>query len=114
LAKDLQHVAHRAAGGVGAELEHPRITCKTAVPLAADLGEPLPPRPDLPEHPLYPQNLAAFAHSGRPPRARDLCDALDLGFAPKDIEGMRSKLKRLVGRSLLTESEPGLFAQNHP
>jgi hypothetical protein len=96
------------------ELEHLRITRRTAAALAADLAEPAPPRPDLPEHPLYPQILAAFADTGRPLRARDLCDALDLGFEPKSIEGMRAKLKRLVGRGLLTEPEPGLFAQNHP
>ncbi|MFF1651539.1 hypothetical protein [Streptomyces sp. NPDC058240] len=44
-----------------------------------------------------------------PLRARDLCETLDLGFAPKSIEGMRSKLK-----SILAETEPGLFAQARP
>ena len=35
-----------------------------------------------------------------------------LGQAPKNIEGMRSKLKRLVSSGLAIESEPGLFAPN--
>jgi hypothetical protein len=30
-----------------------------------------------------------------------------------NIEGMRSKLKRLVARGLITEAEPGLFALQH-
>jgi hypothetical protein len=94
------------------DLEHLHITRKTAAALAADLAEPPPPRPDLPEHPLYPQILSLFTTTDRPLRARDLCEALDLGFQPKSIEGMRSKLKRLVGRGILTEPEPGLFTQN--
>ncbi|MFB8085932.1 hypothetical protein [Streptomyces sp. NPDC055992] len=44
-------------------------------------------------------------------RARDLCHALDLPILPKNTEGIRSKLKRLVSRSILIETEPGLFAR---
>lgn len=39
-------------------------------------------------------------------RARDLCQALDLPILPKNTEGIRSKLKRLVTHGILTEPEP--------
>ncbi|PZG76166.1 hypothetical protein C1I97_37245 [Streptomyces sp. NTH33] len=55
--------------------------------------------------------LTPFADTGQPMRARDLCQALDLPIIPKNTEGIRSKLKRLVARGILTEPEPGLFAQ---
>jgi hypothetical protein len=47
-------------------------------------------------------------------RAQDLCQALDLPIIAKNTEGIRSKLKRLVTRGILTEPEPGLFAQPCP
>jgi hypothetical protein len=70
--------------------------------------------PDLPGHPAYRQIMDAFADQQRPLRARDLCTALDLPVAAKHIEGIRSKLKRLASRGILTETEPGLFAQPRP
>jgi hypothetical protein len=42
------------------------------------------------------QALLVLADAGRPLRAKDLCHAPDLGLEPKNIEGTRSKLKRLV------------------
>jgi hypothetical protein len=45
-----------------------------------------------------------------PLRARQVCQALGLGTEPKRREGMRIKLKRLVGRGWLVEVSPGLFA----
>jgi hypothetical protein len=48
--------------------------------------------------------------AGRPLRAKQLCAALGLGAEPRHVEGMGSKLKRLVGRGWLAEVEPGLFA----
>ena len=68
----------------------------------------------LPEHPAYQQILTAFADLRRPLRARDLCAALDLPIAPKNTENIRSKLKRLVSRGILIETEPGLFTQPRP
>jgi hypothetical protein len=62
------------------------------------------------ENPLYPQILAILTDAQAPMRSRDLCRILDLGFEPKTIEGMRHKLKRLVGNGLATENEPGQFA----
>ncbi|MEV2270479.1 hypothetical protein [Nonomuraea africana] len=47
-------------------------------------------------------------------RARDLCQALDLPMVAKNTENIRSKLKRLVSRGVLVETEPGLFAQPCP
>ena len=58
--------------------------------------------------------MTAFADLRRPLRARDLCVALDLPIAPKNTENIRSKLKRLVSRGILTETEPGLFTQPRP
>ncbi|MFE3139202.1 hypothetical protein [Streptomyces scopuliridis] len=68
------------------DLEHVQITRQTATSLADGLDQdaPSPAEPELTEHPLYPQLL----------------------------EGVRSKLKRLVARGILTETEPGLFTQN--
>ncbi|MFK4543813.1 hypothetical protein RKD29_003409 [Streptomyces tendae] len=68
--------------------------------------------PDIPDHPAYQQIRTALTDADRSMRARDLCRALDLPILPKDTEGIRSKLKRLVGRGILDEPEPGLFA--HP
>ncbi|MEV0975200.1 hypothetical protein [Microtetraspora glauca] len=47
-------------------------------------------------------------------RARDLCQALDLPIVSKNTENIRSKLKRLVSRGILVETEPGLFTQPRP
>lgn len=58
----------------------------------------------------YQRILAMFATATGPMRARDMCQALGLGVTPKDTEGMRAKLKRLVARQILIETEPGLFA----
>ena len=43
--------------------------------------------------------------------AGPVCQALDLPILPKNTEGIRAKLKRLVTRGVLAELEPGLFAQ---
>jgi hypothetical protein len=99
------------------EIEHELEELATArkVVLALDDGEPEPARgPTLPDNPVYQHILATLSDAGAPRRARDLCQALDLGIEPKHIEGMRFKLKRLVGLGLITETEPGLFALPRP
>jgi hypothetical protein len=98
-------------GEIDAESENLRITRKTllALPLPSPDGEPE--RPDIPDHPAYQQILTALTDADRPMRARDLCQALDLPILPKNTEGIRSKLKRLVSRGILVEPEPGLFAR---
>jgi hypothetical protein len=39
---------------------------------------------------------------------------LDLDLAPNNINNVRIKLKRLTGRSILAEPEPGLFSLPRP
>lgn len=99
-------------------IDHLRITRKTLLSLATEPAtepaEPAEPPPVLPGHPAYQQILAVFADAGRPMRARDLCQALDLPIVSKNTENIRSKLKRLVSRGILVETEPGLFTQPHP
>ena len=96
-----------------------QVTRKTLISLARhDDGQPAPesagPPPAVPDHPACQQILAAFADLRRPLRARDLCLALDLPIASKNTENIRSKLKRLVSRGILIETEPGLFTQPRP
>ncbi|WP_251062432.1 MULTISPECIES: hypothetical protein [unclassified Streptomyces] len=47
-------------------------------------------------------------------RAKDICHTLGTRTEPRHTEGMRAKLKRLVSRGILTESEPGLFTLTQP
>jgi hypothetical protein len=101
------------------EIGNLQITRKTLIALAGHDGdqpaaEPAGPSPALPDHPACQQILTAFADLRRPLRARDLCLALDLPIVPKNTENIRSKLKRLAGRGILVETEPGLFTQPHP
>jgi hypothetical protein len=96
-----------------------QITRKTLISLAGQddiqaAAEPATPAHELPDHPACQQILTAFADLRRPLRARDLCVALDLPIAARNTEGIRSKLKRLAGRGILVETEPGLFIQPHP
>jgi hypothetical protein len=96
-----------------------QITRKTLIALAGQddsqpAAEPAGPSPALPDHPAYQQILDAFAGLRRPLRARDLCVALDLPVVARNTENIRSKLKRLVSRGILVETEPGLFAQPRP
>jgi hypothetical protein len=78
------------------------------------LGDDEPAGPRLPDNPVYQHILTALNDGTAPMRAKDLCHALDLGFEPSKIEGMRSKLKRLVATGLVTEGEPGLFTLQRP
>ncbi|MFD4567470.1 hypothetical protein [Streptomyces sp. NPDC058475] len=101
----------RQLGELDTESENLRITRKTLLTLPLPSPATAPDRPDIPDHPAYQQILTALADAGRPIRARDLCQALDLPILPKNTEGIRSKLKRLVSRGILIEPEPGLFAR---
>ncbi|MGW0087272.1 hypothetical protein [Streptomyces sp. NPDC003393] len=89
-------------------LEHLAITRKTITGLADRLPAS---SPDLPEHPDYPRILAVFNEATGPLRARDVCEALDHELLPKNIEGTRAKLKRLVKLGLLTEVDIGNFTR---
>ncbi|MFE0606607.1 hypothetical protein ACFW2T_27530 [Streptomyces sp. NPDC058892] len=89
-------------------LEHLAITQKTVTALADRL--PAVP-PDLPEHPDYPRILGVFNDATGPLRARDVCAALDHELLPKNIEGTRAKLKRLVRLGILTEVDVCSFTR---
>ncbi|MFD8963422.1 hypothetical protein ACFV0C_00225 [Streptomyces sp. NPDC059568] len=84
-------------------LEHLAITRKTVTGLADRL--PASP-PELPEHPDYPRILAAFNAATDPLRAKEVCQALGHELLPKNIEGTRAKLKRLVKLGILTKPTP--------
>ncbi|MCX5315798.1 hypothetical protein [Streptomyces sp. NBC_00154] len=90
-------------------LEHLAITRKTVTALADRIPTQTA-SPDLPEHPDYPRILAVFNEATGPLRARDICDALDHELLPKNIEGTRATLKRLVKLDILTEDDAGSFA----
>jgi uncharacterized coiled-coil protein SlyX len=62
--------------------------------------------------PAYRDILAVFTGTDAALRAKDLCETLETGTEPRHVEAMRAKLKRLVGRDVLTEPEPGLFTIN--
>ncbi|GAA3730910.1 hypothetical protein HDA32_005602 [Spinactinospora alkalitolerans] len=102
-------------GELDEAIAHLQITRTTLLSLIGEDGaEPAAPPPVLPDHPAYRQIMDAFADLGRPLRARDLCQTLDLPIVSKNVENIRSKLKRLVSRGILVETEPGLFTQPHP
>ncbi|WP_329142620.1 hypothetical protein OIU91_03385 [Streptomyces sp. NBC_01456] len=89
-------------------LEHLTITRQTVTSLTDRL--PAGP-PDLPEHPDYSRILSVFNDATGPLRARDICEALDHEPLPKNIEGTRAKLKRLVKLDILTEADTGSFTR---
>jgi hypothetical protein len=60
----------------------------------------------------YEQILAVFTGDRGTLRAKDVCLAFDIGTEPKDTEGIRARLKRLVNRQILTETQPRLKAPN--
>ena len=93
--------------------EEVRITRKTLLELP-DPQPPAPPAPKLPDHPAYQQIMAVFTAADHPLRARQVCEAMDVAVAPNNINNARLKLKRLAGRGILTETEPGLFTQPRP
>lgn len=62
---------------------------------------------DLPA--TYRQLIAVAEHARGPVRCKDVCTALGMEPAPRHIETIRSKLKRLAARGWMSEDEPGLF-----
>ena len=59
--------------------------------------------------PSYQDLLEVLADAGRPLRAGRIAAAAGLSTGKSKIEGLRSKLKRLVERGWLAEEAPGLF-----
>jgi hypothetical protein len=96
------------------DLEAELADLQVARKVVLALGDDEPAGPRLPHNPVYQHILTVLNDAITPMRAKDLCHALDLGFEPTKIEGMRSKLKRLVGTGLVAETEVGLFTVPHP
>jgi hypothetical protein len=89
-------------------------TTRTTVTRLTAVGDLAAPDSPL-DNTAYQQIITAFQiGDGGAMRARDVCHALGLGTEPKNTEGIRAKLKRLVKRQILTEAEPGQFALAHP
>mgnify|MGYP003424623513 FL=1 len=97
------------------ELTDLAITRTTVLKLAGDLDMTAPTDTTV-ASPVYQQIIAVFAATPAPMRAKDVCLALGTGVTAKDTEGLRAKLKRLVTRQILAETEPGQFtlAQQPP
>lgn len=100
---------------LGRAAEEVRITRKTLL----ELPDPVPPAPspsapELPDGAAYQEIMVVFAQADGPLRARGVCEAMDLDPAPNNINNVRLKLKRLTGRNILAETEPGLFALPRP
>ncbi|MFG2886323.1 hypothetical protein ACGFYV_29150 [Streptomyces sp. NPDC048297] len=83
----------RQLGEIDAENENLHITRKTLLALPLPSPAAGPDRPDIPDHPAYRQILNALADEGRPMRARDLCQAIDLPIAMTS----QRRLRRLRG-----------------
>ncbi|WP_445516673.1 hypothetical protein [Streptomyces sp. NEAU-174] len=86
-------------------LDTQRVHAAAGVPAATTGPE------DLPEHPDYPRILAVFNEATGRLRAKDVCEALDHELLPKNVEGTRAKLKRLVKLGVLAEVDTGSFAR---
>jgi len=84
------------------------VTHQTLLDLAGHDHPLRPAEPALP--PAYQDILGVLADHEHGIRTKDIALALNLPATSKNtIEGVRAKLKRLVGRDLATEPEPGLF-----
>ncbi|MEU8687553.1 hypothetical protein [Streptomyces sp. NPDC048665] len=78
----------------------------------AGFADRLPASPlEPPEHPYYPRIPTAFNEATGPLRAKDVCQALGHELLPKNVEGTRAKLKRLVTLGILTEADTSCFTQ---
>ncbi|MDH6580814.1 hypothetical protein [Kitasatospora sp. MAP5-34] len=101
--------------GLAQAAEHITITRKTLLELPDETPPaPAEPAPALPDGPAYQQIMAVLAEADAPLRARNVCEAIDLDLMPNNINNVRIKLKRLTGRGILAETEPGLFTRPRP
>ena len=95
---------------VEAELADLATTRTTLAKLTGDQTQAPGPVDATIASPAYQNILATVSATPGGMRAKDVCVALGLDVTPKHTEGARAKLKRLVARGVLTETEPGLFA----
>ncbi|GII96375.1 hypothetical protein [Sinosporangium siamense] len=109
LTSEIAGLTDRLAGA-GQLLTRLELTRQTLVEIAGQHTAPEPAAAALP--PAYQDVLAAITRAGEGLRAKEVCLALGLDLQHKTVESIRSKLKRLVGRDLLIEPEPGLFVLN--
>ena len=99
--------------GIETELTELAITRKTLLRLAGE-AEAAASLDAIAANGPYQQILAVFTTATGGIRAKDVCLALDTDADAKNVEKMRSRLKRLVNRQILAEPEPGLFTLAHP
>ena len=59
--------------------------------------------------PAYPQIIDVFTRAAGPLRAKEVCRALGAETDARHVEGLRSKLKKLVARGILTEPAASVF-----
>lgn len=92
------------------------ITRQTLLDLLGPATPPPEPSPaDPPLPPAYTDILTVPAQHPDGLHPKDVCLAIDLSSTSKNtVEGIRAKLKRLVGRDLATEPEKGLFILKPP
>ena len=90
------------------ELTELAITRKILIRLTTDTETTTPLDTTVASGP-YQRILAVFATATNPIRAKDVCLALDTTATARDAEKMRARLKRLVARKVLSETEPGMF-----
>jgi hypothetical protein len=112
-------VQMEAAGHLADRLRLTRQTLQEITEQAEPEQQPATPASDTsstpaPLPPAYQDILAVLTRTDTGLRAKDLCHALHLDDQSRHVETMRAKLKRLVGRDLLTEPEPGLFIIKRP
>jgi len=86
-----------------ADLATTRITLRTLA--AAEFTTDDPTVASAP----YQQILHVLGTAPTGMRAKDICLALGVDASPKHVEGTRAKLKRMVTREILTDTEPGIF-----
>lgn len=85
-----------------------------------DQGAALPARPLVPRHGSgalpagYQQLWKIVASAPGPISAQQGALALGLALEPRHVEGVRTKLKRLVDRGWLAEPNPGKFTGRRP
>ncbi len=89
-------------------------TTQTTLTRLTATQQPPAPQPPAPDNPpdttIYQRILTVFTTGNNAAiRAKDVCHTLGIDTEPKTIERIRTKLKRLVKRRILTEPEPGLF-----
>lgn len=113
---EIAHLREQMAKLTGAltVAEHERDRWASARETVLALAAEEQPEPALltrtPVTPAYPQIIEAFTRAAEPLRVKEACRALGIDTDPRRVEGLRSKLKKLVARGILIEPDAGVFA----